>query len=932
MSRLLTLGRFELRTSEPMGAGSAIAMQPKRLALLAYLMLASARGAVRRDSLVALFWPDATADEARNALRQALHHLRQQLGDKALETRPDDQVVFSGGPLACDALDLERAVASGDDVQALALYQGPFLEGVFVRGVSQEFEEWVERTRLRLRSAAADAARRLAEEEAASGNMESAIAAARRRCEIEPEHEGAVRSLLTLLDDHGNCSEALQQAARFEELLRARYEVEPSAETTALVAAIRSGSRAPRPRTSVPAVAAPSSVMRPGPPISRELRWRNVAITVGLLAIISVALMQWRQRGALAASPTFAPTDRLFVTDFVDRTPASRLGALVASAMRVDLGQLAGVRVLTTAQVHAAVRLMDRPIEVTIDDTLARLIAVREGVKAFVTGEVHSVGSAIVLEARLVASPSGDELASAREEARDSADVLPAIARLSEALRGRMARSLPHTPAAAPLTRVTTSSLAALERYTEGTRLLDVGRRAEGVAQLEQAVAIDTGFATAWRILGSTYGVLGEPAKAAAALGRAFQNRERLPFRERHLLMGSYYRNATPHLDSAVAAYRALLALYPDDIAATNNLGLTLTSLGQHAAADSLYRRVIAADSTFVNVRLVLAEGLAAQGKFADARVVLDDAGRRFPDHPVVGLTRIYVAAAASEWKQAEALAQQRLATVTATVQRIDALQTLGQIELVRGKLDAAQRHLEESMRLARGAGSPRKHLWSVVVLGWLDLRYRERPDDARRRLERAIEAWPADVMRQGDVPTPDLLRLASALGETGRVRSRLPATEGGAANPGPEQRQVDGLVALGRGRAREAVTAFSAAAAARPDCPICLLPDLAMAQELAGDTTAAVASLDRYLRTPFIHRFELDAVHLPSVCTRLANLLEGRGDRAGATAVLRQLLATWAEADAGLAPRATAIRARVAQLEGPQRRSRPQDTPRVAR
>ena len=62
----------------------SVLAQPKRVALLAYLAAASPRRFHRRDSLVALFWPDLDQEHARAALRQSLHILRRSLGEGAL--------------------------------------------------------------------------------------------------------------------------------------------------------------------------------------------------------------------------------------------------------------------------------------------------------------------------------------------------------------------------------------------------------------------------------------------------------------------------------------------------------------------------------------------------------------------------------------------------------------------------------------------------------------------------------------------------------------------------------------------------------------------------------------------------------------------------------------------------------------------------------
>ena len=49
-----------------------VLVQGKRFALLAYLALARPRGFHRRDTLLALFWPELDARRARNSLSQSL--------------------------------------------------------------------------------------------------------------------------------------------------------------------------------------------------------------------------------------------------------------------------------------------------------------------------------------------------------------------------------------------------------------------------------------------------------------------------------------------------------------------------------------------------------------------------------------------------------------------------------------------------------------------------------------------------------------------------------------------------------------------------------------------------------------------------------------------------------------------------------------------
>jgi TolB-like protein len=142
---------------------TAVLTQPKRLALLSYLALAEPRGFHRRDTLLAIFWPELGEEEARRALRQALHFLRQHLGENAIENRGTDEVALSRAAVACDAWEFGEAVARGTPAIATALVRGDPLAGFREGTVSPEFDEWLDRQRAGFRRAASEARRQLGE-------------------------------------------------------------------------------------------------------------------------------------------------------------------------------------------------------------------------------------------------------------------------------------------------------------------------------------------------------------------------------------------------------------------------------------------------------------------------------------------------------------------------------------------------------------------------------------------------------------------------------------------------------------------------------------------------------------------------------------------------------------------------------------------------
>jgi len=232
MIELRTLGELELEGSDRRELGAILA-QPKRLALLMYLAVSAHWQ--RRDSVVALFWPDLDTDHARGALRQALRFLRRELGDGVLDARGEEELGFQAGALWCDAPAFERACAAGRLVKALELYRGDFLDGFFVSGAATAFDHWVGAMRARLRNLAVEAARTCAEQCEAEGDSAAAIRWARRAFDLSPGDEHTLRRLITLLDRLGDRVAAVRIYEDFARRLAAEHEVEPSPVTQALM-------------------------------------------------------------------------------------------------------------------------------------------------------------------------------------------------------------------------------------------------------------------------------------------------------------------------------------------------------------------------------------------------------------------------------------------------------------------------------------------------------------------------------------------------------------------------------------------------------------------------------------------------------------------------------------------------------------------------
>ncbi|HWQ16130.1 MAG TPA: BTAD domain-containing putative transcriptional regulator [Roseiflexaceae bacterium] len=239
----------------------------KELALLAFLAVEHARPH-RRDALMALLWPDAPTEAARNSLRVALANLRQALGPAGTFLLADrqtvrlmpgvagwlDVAVFTALLDACRAHAHPRAETCSACVERLSLaaglYGGDFMAG-FSLPDAEPFAEWAQVCGAELHQRALDALASLAAASEAAGDDDELCRTVRRQLVLEPWHELAHRQLMRGLARLGQRRAALDQYEQCRRILAEELGVEPDPATSALAEQIRTGAMAAPQRSPV---------------------------------------------------------------------------------------------------------------------------------------------------------------------------------------------------------------------------------------------------------------------------------------------------------------------------------------------------------------------------------------------------------------------------------------------------------------------------------------------------------------------------------------------------------------------------------------------------------------------------------------------------------------------------------------------------------
>jgi tetratricopeptide (TPR) repeat protein len=553
-------------------------------------------------------------------------------------------------------------------------------------------------------------------------------------------------------------------------------------------------------------------------------------------------------------------------------------------------------------------------------------MATREGIKAIVDGQVLSIGASRVIQANLVATQTGEVLASFKETAKSENDVVNAIDQIARDMRERVGESLRNIHATPPYERVTTGSIDALRKFVDGQHAYDVGDFKRGRALLEEAVALDTGFAMAYRKLAVSYlneSILG---KGFGLLQKAYDHRGRLSDEERLSLEG-YYFTQGPKKDvpKGLAAYESLLELAPENQTGLINLAVSLETRGEYAKAEALFRRSMAIDTMTFQSQMGLGRVLTNQGKLDEAVQVMTTAGRRLPRSKWnFDMIATFMLWGSGKLDSAAHVGSGLLAETREPSERGQVTDVQARMAAARGHLADADRFSSAEVALAREAGSPGFVLGAALDVPIRTAWYRGDRAAAGRQLDEALKATPLASISPIDRPFKSLVDAQLGAGRLDAAKATLSdftrAYAGIGSEPDTNTRtHIEGVIALAEkkydvaaARLRERTVDMDF------DClSTCESPRLAQAYDLGGKPDSAIAVYERYIATKDRGRVYADANFLGPSLKRLGELYEAKGDRNNAAKHYAEFVELWKNADPELQPSVKDVRSRLARLRG---------------
>ena len=939
MIRLRLLGSIDVRDT----AGREfrdIHTQPKRLALLCYLACQPPGSYARRDILLALFWPELDAEKARNALRQALFHLRRALGEGVLVNRGDEEVGLDPSKVWCDAAAFEAAAAGGRWEEALSLYQGDLLPGFFASDAAG-FEEWLEGYRPALRSRAVAGAWLVVERDRTRGSGSTAVEWARRAVALAPDDEEGVRRLLSLLVRSGDRVGAERAYQAFARRMEQEFGAVPAPETKAILSLPAPGNTAIPPEIAppvstagpqaVPAVQVASLPPRPF--------WTRKALIAAVVVVLAVAVV-WPISARLSGRRSAPRLDAgvLFVAPFRVSSPDSSMVYLEAGLVDLLSASLSSGTSPRAVDARAALRAWeaDSGAVPQSDSGRAVVAAWQLGARYALLGHALATRGRLILSAVLVDARSG--AATAVPAVTGSMDSLPQLVdQFAAGVLARMSIENPHEQL-----NMVGIPLPAVRAYLEGRQASRAGRFIGAAADYTDALEVDSTFALAAMGLAETLDWLGSPEAGQAEL-RAWRLRDRLGARNRAVLeamLGPSFPAASRTADR-IDAWERALSLAPDRSESWYGLGDVLFHQGDYdqipdamTRAAHAFNRAIELDSTAIaplshQIMLAAREGdtavvrrLAPLAFAHDSGSDLDPflrwrvryalAGPHAAPTPMAELEAMPAPALLRlvGWSLLDGVGLEDADSAAALLlRRAGTTADLQRAQGVAANLAWAEGRLSSVVRQQRVTGPA---LWPIVFL-------LEAADTAGIAVEASLE----EGTRAGRLPSrvyvPNILLWKLWRGEpvdTAQLRQVLIALDAGKMAWPAAWQSAAALLAAARLGSPDLATRMAAldtmyGIPATPNFPGGLSLAVSRGHEMAGDLAGARAAAARRL---------LEPVYGPGY---LAGYLytEGRlallaGDRDAALKAWRHYLVLRSNPDPELQPRSARVRALVDSLE----------------
>ncbi len=365
---------------------------------------------------------------------------------------------------------------------------------------------------------------------------------------------------------------------------------------------------------------------------------RLVVPAVAGVVVIAAALVLWLivlKKHIVLPSAGAKPT--LAVLYFKNSTGDASLDVwrqALPELIIADLSQSRFIDVASDSQIYGVLRelgLMNTPAYAPED---LKRVAEKTRATHILQGTLTRAGKSFRINTTLEEAASGKLLSSEMVEGIGEESFHTMVDELGRKVKAGLRLSSGEIAADIDLDvgKITSASPEAYKLYAQGRAYHMARDYKSSIAMMEKAVAIDPGFAMAYRSLSTAYSNMGFRTKADEYRRKAMALTDRISDRERWLIEGTYYSRSEATVDKAIAAFRKVVDLYPDDPLANNGLGMAYGSIEEHEKSAACYEICVRQPGAPYLYYGNLVSTYSRMGRYDESRKLLEGYLKTVPD------------------------------------------------------------------------------------------------------------------------------------------------------------------------------------------------------------------------------------------------------------------------------------------------------------
>ena len=311
---------------------------------------------------------------------------------------------------------------------------------------------------------------------------------------------------------------------------------------------------------------------RPAPAVpardwKRHGKWMAIATTVLVLAVVAFLL---RDRFTSSVAAPRQPVSVL-VADFHNTTGDPIFDGTLEQVFNIALEGASFINSYSRGEARKLAATL-QPNATRLDEPLARLVALREGLSYIVTGSIALEGRTYRLSARAL-NAAGKLAASGEMQAGNKESVMVVVGKLAARIRTALGDDTPESLQLAAAETFSAASLEAAHSYAQGQELLWAGKAEDAIRSYLRAVELDPNLGRAYASLSAAYANREQRQLAEQYFQMAMARIDRMTDREKYRTRGVYYL-LVRNTQKAIEEFSALLKRYPGDLAGLSNLAL----------------------------------------------------------------------------------------------------------------------------------------------------------------------------------------------------------------------------------------------------------------------------------------------------------------------------------------------------------------------